>query len=780
MRQILKIAKNELLNLFYSPVAWFLTITFFVMCALLYGGTMYPIAKGAYLDYKIRPNLEFVVNTSITGFIFPGFFLSIVQYVYLFVPLLTMNIISRELHNGTIKLLYSSPVKLRQIVLGKYLALMIYNLVLALIMFVFVVNAFADLRTLDYGPLLSGILGVYLLLSALSAIGFFMSSLTSYQVVSAIASFTVLSILMSVGQLWQQYNFVRDLTYFLSLKNRTEWMINGLIKSKDVIYYLIIIYMFVGFTLLKLRGGREIIPWYIKGARYLLIIFSGLLAGYITSRPLFTGYWDTTDRKVNTIRPETQKIVKELGDSLLEVTLYTNLLDEPSNVSIGLPGNRNNYLALWEQYLRFKPDIKFNYEYYYAVRPGDSTFYKKFPGKTLQQIAGLMAKGYQVDSALFKSPEEIRKLVDLEPEGYVLRAQLKYRDRKVFLRTLPASPTEIELFSTEPYFNAGVKRLLNTKMPRLIFVSGNLERSIYKRGEREYSKLRDLVNLGFDLDSINLATQDIDTAAVTALVLADPKMELSPVVLGKLRDYLNNGGNMLIMGEPRKQYVVNPLLSQLGVQLMPGQLVQPSRNETPDQVGAYFTTTYFNLCNNPNLRYIRHLWTHNIYYENMSTYATRGGTSIGYTTDSGYIIKPLVITKPLTKPPPEKVWLKMGKLVTDSTAPVFNAQDGDISRDSFDVAIQLSRSIKGKEQRIIVCGDADFMSNVYTGQLDETLYSWLSYNQFPVYGTIPFPKDNKILLGPGRALVQKIGYIWIMPGIMLLLGTVLLIRRSRK
>lgn len=779
MRQIKKIAKNELLNLFYSPVAWFLTITFFVMCALLYTGKFYPIVKGAYLDYKTRPDFEFVVTNSITGLIFPDFFLSIVQYVYLFVPLLTMNIISRELHNGTIKLLYSSPVKLRQIVLGKYLALMIYNLLLALIMSVFIVNAFADIRALDYGPLLSGVLGVYLLLSAFTAIGFFMSSLTTYQVVSAIASFTVLSILTSVGQLWQQYDFVRDITYFLSLENRTEWMINGLIRSKDVSYYLVIIYLFVSFTLLKLRDEREITPWYIKATRYLLIIFSGLLIGYISSRPLFTGYWDVTDRHVNTIRPETQKVVRELGDSLLEVTLYTNLLDDPKNVTIGLPANRNSYLALWEQYVRFKPGIKFSYEYYYAVRPGDSTFYKKFPGKTLKQIAGLMAKGYQVDSAMFKSPEEIRKIADLEPEGYVLRMQLKYQGRKTFLRTLPTVPGEIEVVSTEHYFNAGFKRVLGTKMPRLLFVTGNLERSIYKRGEREYSNLGGLVNVGFDLDSLNLATQDIDTA-IAALVLADPKMDLTPVVMAKLSNYLNNGGNMLIMGEPRKQYVVNPLLSQLGVKLMPGQLVQPSRNETPDRVWTYLTTAYLNLCNNPDLRYIRHLWNHHIYFDDMGRFITWGGTSIDYTTDSGFMIKPLLITKPLTRPAPEKVWLNMGKLVLDSTAPVFNPQEGDISRDSFNVAIQLSRNIKGKAQRIIVCGDADLMSNINTGQPNETFYSWLSYNQFPVYGTIPLPGDNKILHGPHRAALLRIVYVWMMPGIMLLLGIVLLIRRTRK
>jgi gliding motility-associated transport system permease protein/gliding motility-associatede transport system auxiliary component len=780
MYTIIKIAKNELRNLFYSPIAWFLSIIFLVMCGFYYTSAMYPWAKTMYTIYQNRPSLKYWAIESATAQIFSdttsGFFARILQHVYLFVPLLTMGIISREFNNGTIKLLYSSPIKLRQIVLGKYLAILAYNLLLILILGIFIVSGFFNIKSLDYWPLLSAILGIYLLLSAFTAIGFFMSSLTNYSIVAAIASFTLLFILSRIGNLWQEYDFVRDLTYFLSISGRTEKMLLGLITTKDIIYYTVIIYMFVSFTLIKLKSSRESRPWYVIAGSYLAVALSGILIGYISARPQFVGYLDTTARQTNTIHPRTQKIIRELNDGPLEVTLYVNVLSPHADE--GMPSARNNYLSgIWEPYQRFKRDINFKYEYYYAVPPDDSAPYKQFPGKTLKQIVGLVSRMYHLDSSLFKSPEEIRRVFDLDHEGYGLVMQLKYRDRATWLRTCP----EGEYFwPSEQNMNAAFKRLLAAHIPKVYYLVGELERSILKKGEREYyahstNKYRSgsLINIGFDPDTLNLSTQNIPADA-SILVLADPRMALSPAVSEKLSEYFSKGGNMAVFGEPRKQHILNPLLGASGVQLMDGQLVQVSANETPDKVGSYFTQASYDLAEEYWFRLFNHVWSQHVFEDSIRT-PLAGASGITYTSNSEFTVKPLMMTLP------GKAWLKAGKLVTDSTAPVFNPQEGDTIANSFPLTLQLSRHIKGKEQRIIVSGDADFASNQRL--IDDwvrSVYSWLAYNEFPVYTPSPYAKDNRVLLGPTGAGVQKIVYIWALPGLTLLLGTVLLIRRRRK
>src|SRR5688500_6611371 len=124
MKMIFKIAKTELRNLFYSPVAWFLAIAFLVQCALFYA---IPLVKMAtYQELMERNDPHFTsLGIALTKYIFlsgDGVFVNVLTNLYLFVPLLTMGLISREINNGSIKLLYSSPVKTREIVLGKYLA----------------------------------------------------------------------------------------------------------------------------------------------------------------------------------------------------------------------------------------------------------------------------------------------------------------------------------------------------------------------------------------------------------------------------------------------------------------------------------------------------------------------------------------------------------------------------------------------------------------------------------------------------------------------------------
>lgn len=783
MNVILKIAKNELRNLFYSPIAWFLAFIFMIMCAYYYTGGIYEWSKSNNF-FLNRPDMEYWATESATYafYWYPGggFFFLILSNVYLFIPLLTMGVISRELNAGTARLLYSSPVKLGSIIFGKYLAIIVYNLVMILIIGIFIVMGFVNIRALDYGPLLSALLGFYLLMCALTAIGIFMSSLTRYQIVSAISCFTLLFVLNIIGGIWQQYDFVRDLTYFASITGRAEKMLMGLITSKDIIYFLIIICLFISFTYFKLRADQTSRPWYKTAGLGLAATIAGILTGYASSQPGWIAYFDTTARQVHTIHPRTQQILRKTSDAPLEVTLYVNLLG-PRGAQ-GFPRARNAYLSsLWEQYQRFKPDIKFKYEYYYDVLDGGTELFQRFPGKNLQQIAGLIAKGAQVDSALFQSPAAMRKKIDLHAEKYALVMQLKYKGRSTMLRTFD----DDLIWPNEQNMNAALQRLVQAHIPKVYFITGELERNIYKYGEREYSlhtilkeQRGSLINTGFDVDTLNLAMRDIPGDA-DILVLADPRMTPDTTVQNRIRRYIDGGGNMLVFGEPGKQSILNPVLKPMGVELMNGQLVHPSYNETPDKIRVYFTYPSFWLAEEFFLRRFGRLWSHKIYRDSLTT-TLPGATGINYDSASGFSIKPLLMTLPGT------AWSKAGKLVADSTAPVFSPGEGDVRLTSFPTAIQLVRQQGNREQRIVVCGDADIASNFRLPQDYSyaewvmSLYSWLSNNEFPVYPTLPYARDNRVLTSMAGARVQKTIFVWIIPGLILIWSSILLVRRQRK
>lgn len=771
---ISKIAKNELRNLFYSPVAWFLAIAFMVQCAWFYTNAL--LYMGRWQEVMMRNNPKFkdfgIVSLTMSVFMNnDGIFNNALQNLFLFVPLLCMGLISREINNGTIKLLYSSPIKVHEIVLGKYLAIMLYNLMLVGIMGIFMIMGVFNIQSVDYGMLLSASLGFYLLVCAYSAIGLFMSGLTTYQIVSAIGSFVIIFILTRIGILWQKVDFVRDLTYFLSLSGRTNKMLLGLITSKDVFYFVVIAFMFVSFTILKLKGTRETKPWYVKARGYVVVAVFTLLFGYLSSRPMFIAYCDATATQANTIHARTQKVIKELGKEPLEVTLYTNLLG--AGVNYGLPENRNTYLStLWDNYVRFKPDIKFNYVYYYDYdRSIDGgAMLRMFPKKNTKQMAEQMAEGQDVSFKRFISPTEMKKTVNLLPEKLRLVMQLKYKGRTTFLRTFDDNV----FWPAEPQIAAAIKRLINAKLPKVLFVTGELERSISKKGEREYSTHStakenrfSLMNMGFDVDSISLNKANIPSD-ISALVLADPRTSLSDTALAKIRQYINNGGNMLILGEPGKAQMLNPLLQQLGVQLMEGNLVQVSKDEMPNMITPYLTTAAANLAEEPVLLKMKKTG-------DTLKMLLPGATAMAYATEGPFMVNPLMKTLG------EETWIKMGKLVTDSAAPVYNPKEGDI-KGSFATAVALTRQINNRQQRIVVCSDADLLSNLRTQEhfLGMAFYSWLNEGAFPIYTPRTEPKDNKLTVGTTAVKTIRIVFVWVLPALTLLFGAILLIRRKRK
>ncbi|WP_127124764.1 Gldg family protein [Pseudoflavitalea rhizosphaerae] len=777
MKVILKIAGNELRTLFYSPIAWFTLIVFWVQVAVIFTGSISSTANYQEIMEQNSPLYKGMPASLTMGiFIRNGFFQTVIRNLYLFIPLLTMGLISNEVNSGSVKLLYSSPVQVRQIVLGKYLGIVSYCLLLLGIVAAFVITGMANIRHVDYGMLLSALLGFYLIVCAYAAIGLLMSALTNYQIVSALSCFVTLFFLGYIGFLWQKYDILRDLTYQISLQNRTEKMVLGLITTKDLIYFIIVSGMFVAFTMIKLKSGREMKPWYIKTARYLGVLSVTVLIGYLSSRPAITGYFDTTAGKINTIHPRTQELLKQFGDSTLEVTLYTNLLG--SGFGYGLPENRNSdYLGgLWDPFLRFRPDIKFKYEYYYDTDPEatDSVYYKSFPGKSLAQIAAESADAMDIDFSLFRSPEEMRKTIDLKPEAYRLVLKLSYKGRTEFVRTFD----DPEFWPNETNLAAAFKRLTEPKASKVYFVSGQLERSIHKSGEREYGvhsglKLSRyaLVNIGFDADTINLDQRDIPADA-DLLVIADPKTAFSDIVFNKLKQYIDNGGNCMIAGEPGKQPVLNPLLQQLGVQLMDGQLVAPTEDETPDKIVAFLSSDASGLSEKQS-----DIMQYKAAARDSSFLLMPGATAIRTIHSDTFDIQPLAGTLP------NSAWLKTGRLIVDSTLPDFNAAAGDLRQASFPTIVQLTKQLGNKEQRIIVYGDADLMSNTRLGlNLPFVMepYSWMVYNRHPLYLPRPAPKDLFLDISARGAQIQRIAYVWVLPGIAILLAAILLIRRKRQ
>ncbi|HEY0272569.1 MAG TPA: ABC transporter permease subunit, partial [Chitinophaga sp.] len=449
MRTICKVAFTELRTLFYSPVAWLLLVAFFIQCGLAYFDAVKLFADiqqrgGEELKYLGNLTYQVFSNPAAVSSVLPA----VTKNLYLYLPLLTMGLLSREVSSGTIKLLYSSPVKASQVVLGKYLSMMILGALFVVIAGFFMLSGMLHIRHADGGFLWPSLIGVYLLVCAYSAIGLFMSSLTTYQIVAAAGSFVIFGLLRYVGNIWQGYNLLGDIAYFLSVNGRTQNFFSGLISSRDIIYFGVIICMFLGFTICYITSQRTPARAFTKAGKYVLTLLAGVVIIYASSQPALSFYYDATRTKVNTLTPNAQKVMAGLKGAPLEIISYNNVL--ASDAFYGHPQFVKRVMANWDRYVRFKPDIQLRMINYYD-EPLDNPynpFSKQYPSKTLQQVANQVALTFGVYPSDFVSPEQLHKTIDLTPEMNRFVMLLRWKDKSTFLRVyndIERWPSETEV-----------------------------------------------------------------------------------------------------------------------------------------------------------------------------------------------------------------------------------------------------------------------------------------------------------------------------------------------
>ena len=180
MKKIKNIAALELSAMFYSPIAWLVLVVFTVHSGILFSNALSTLFRLKESGWQY--SYAFTLFTSPDY----GFYIPLYTYIFLYVPFLTMGVFSREINNGSIRLLLAAPLRISEIVLGKLLAAITACACLVLILLVYVVIARFYIVSMDMGYALTGLLGFFLMFCAYAAVGVFVSSLTSYQVIAAI------------------------------------------------------------------------------------------------------------------------------------------------------------------------------------------------------------------------------------------------------------------------------------------------------------------------------------------------------------------------------------------------------------------------------------------------------------------------------------------------------------------------------------------------------------------------------------------------------------------
>lgn len=244
MNNIFTVAITEFKRMFNSPFAWSVLAILQFILAMMF------LTRIDEFVASYQQQIATVENA-------PGATFFIISPIYLWagiimlavMPILTMRSFAEERMNQTLTLLRSSPLSSAQIVLGKYLGILLF-VILFVAMLSLMPLAISLGTEIDWRMVATSSLGLFLLLASFAAAGIFLSSLTSQPVIAAVSSFGLLMFLVVLYLSGSSQSNSSELFIYLSHFSHFETFVRGVIDTSDVVYYLLFI---VGFLVLAVR-----------------------------------------------------------------------------------------------------------------------------------------------------------------------------------------------------------------------------------------------------------------------------------------------------------------------------------------------------------------------------------------------------------------------------------------------------------------------------------------------------------------------------------------------
>jgi len=241
------------------------------------------------------------------------------------VATLTMRQWSEEQQTGTLEVLLTMPIRIPQLVLGKFLAVLVMVAV-ALLLTLFLPITIATLGSLDWGPVVGGYLAAVLMASAYIAVGLFVSSRTDNQIVALILTVLVCGVLHLIGSPtltdFIGSSRISEILRTLSTSSRFQSIERGVIDLRDLLYYLTVAFIFLTLNVLSLdmrrwsQGAQTRLYRQNVSMGVTLLVLNALLFNVLLS-PVSAARVDLTADQEYSLSPVTKDLLKNLREPLL-------------------------------------------------------------------------------------------------------------------------------------------------------------------------------------------------------------------------------------------------------------------------------------------------------------------------------------------------------------------------------------------------------------------------------------------------------------------------------
>ena len=337
-----------------------------------------------------------------------------------------------------------------------------------------------------------------------------------------------------------------------------------------------------------------------------------------------------------------------------------------------------------------------------------------------------------------KAPDQVRK-ANVTGDGDMV---ISYQGRQ---ENVPFPPSE------EQITNA-LQRVARAGDKWVVFLEGHGERSPLGQANFDLGDWgKQLRAKGLKIRSLNLADQGALPDNTAVVVIAGPQVKLLPREVDLLQAYVRRGGNLLWLGDPGELHGLAPLATQLGITFQAGTVV----DATAQLVGI----------NDPSFVVVTRYGNHPI---------TRGFNLVTVFPQAA----PIHLDQadhwhgtPLLKTGPRS-WSETGKL-----AGTIQYDKGSDIMGPLTIAVTLTRHVDGnktanssggREQRVVVTGDGDFLANSYLGnggnlELGMNMINWLTSDDAFINIPAKTAPDVSLSLTKSQASLLAVAFLIVLP-----------------
>jgi ABC-2 type transport system permease protein len=256
VRNALTIAGREIRSYFVSPIAYVVLTGF-----LLLGGWFFfnLLARFNMLltIYSAERNPQILERLNLNEFVIAPLLHNLSVVLVILVPVITMRTLAEEKKAGTYELLLTSPLRISEIVLGKFLGAMLFVGLMVLLTGIYPLILMLYGNP-EIGVIVGGYLGLFLLATSFVALGILTSSFTENQIIAAVTCLVSLLLLYIIA--WPADSAgetVGALLRYVSLTEHFAQLVKGVVDSKDLVYFATVI----GLALFLTHRSVESIRW---------------------------------------------------------------------------------------------------------------------------------------------------------------------------------------------------------------------------------------------------------------------------------------------------------------------------------------------------------------------------------------------------------------------------------------------------------------------------------------------------------------------------------------